>query len=75
MTDHALHAGERAPQRTLDRVDMLVHLDHAHRWLGAAVEVDDLAGVGVADADIVDVVDLAAGGIFRQSGGDVNELS
>ena len=49
---------------------MLVHLDHAHRRRGAAVEVDDLAGIGVANAHIVDVVDLAAGGIFGECGGD-----
>ena len=34
------------------------------------MEIDDLAGVGVADPHVVDVVDLAAGGVLGQSGGD-----
>ena len=70
VTDDALHGRERTPQRALDLVDVLMHLDHAHRGCGAAVEVDDLAGVGVADPHIVDVVDLAVGGKSRQRGLD-----
>src|SRR5215468_8359950 len=68
VTDHALHARESATPRALDLVDMLVHLDHAHRRRGAAVEVDDLAGIGVAHAHIMDVVDLAALGKAGERG-------
>ena len=66
VTDDALHGREGAAQRALDLVDVLVHLDHAHRRRGAAMEVDDLAGVGVAHADIMDVVDRGLGGKARQ---------
>ena len=65
VTDDAFHARERAAQRALDRVDMLVHPDHAHRRRGATVEVDDLAGLGVAHAHVMDVMDLAAGCAVR----------
>src|SRR5262245_29734540 len=73
VTDHALDAGEGAAQRALDLVDALMHPDHAHRGGGAAMEVDDLAGLGVAHPHIMDVVDGAVGGELRQrslDGGD-----
>ena len=62
MADDALDGGEGAAQRALDLVDVVVHLDDAHRPRGAAVEVDDFAGVGVADPHVVDVVDGPIGG-------------
>src|SRR5665213_4063555 len=59
VTDDALYGRERAAQRALDGIDVVMHLDHAHRRRGAAVEVDDFAGVGVAHPHAVDVVDRA----------------
>src|ERR1700740_2362093 len=68
VADDALHGREGAAQRALDLVDVLVHLDHAHRRRGAAVEVDDFAGLGVAYPHIVDVMDRGRGGKARQRG-------
>src|SRR6266849_9487937 len=62
VADHAFHGRERAAQRALDRIDVLVNLDHAHRRRGATMEVYDLAGVGIAHPDAVDVMDRAIGG-------------
>src|ERR1700760_1951196 len=50
MTNHSLHAGERATESAFDVIDIVVHPEHAHRRRGAAMEVDDLAGFGVAHA-------------------------
>ncbi len=66
MTDDAFDGRKRAAQRAFDRIDVLVNLDHAHRRRGAAVEVDDLAGVGVAHPHVMDVMDRAIGGKARQ---------
>src|SRR6266849_5245820 len=62
VADHAFDGWKRAAQRALDRIDVLVNLDHAHRRRGATMEVNDLAGVGVADPHAVDVMDRAIGG-------------
>ncbi len=70
MADDALHGRKRTAQRALDLVDILVHLDHAHRGRGAAMEVHDLAGVGVAHPHIMDVVARAVGGEARQRDAD-----
>src|ERR1700761_109512 len=66
VTDHALHGWKRASQRALDLVDILVNLDHAHRRRGAAMKIHDFTGVGIANPDIVDVMDRAIGGKARQ---------
>src|SRR5450759_2604743 len=65
MADDALHGRERAAQRALDLVDVLVNLDHAHRRRGAAMEVDDFAGVGIAHPHAMDVVDRGTGSEAR----------
>ena len=65
VADDALHGWEGASQCALDLVDGLVYLDHAHRRHGAAVEVDDLARLGVAHPHIVDVMDRSIGGKTR----------
>src|SRR5205085_6670755 len=65
VADDALDGGEGAAQCALDLVDALMHLDHAHRGRGTAVEVDDLAGLGIAHPHIMDVVDGAISGNFR----------
>ena len=70
VTDDALHGRKRAPQRALDLVDILVNLDHAHRRRGAAMKVHDFTGVGIANPDIVDVMDGAIGGKARQRSPD-----
>src|SRR5258707_488226 len=66
VADHALDGRKRATQRALDRIDVLVNLDHAHRRRGATMEVNDLAGVGIAYPHAVDVMDRAVGGKARQ---------
>src|ERR1700704_1684505 len=60
--DPAFDGRKRAAQRALDRINVLVNLDHAHRRRGATMEVNDLAGVGVADPHAVNVMDCANGG-------------
>src|SRR6266404_6344160 len=70
VADDPFHGRERAAQRTLDLVDVLVNLDHAHRRRGAAVEVHDFAGVGIAHPHAMDVMDRAIGGEARQRGLD-----
>jgi hypothetical protein len=62
VADDAFHGRKRATQRALDLVDVLVNLDHAHRRGGAAMEVHDFTGVGVAHPYIMDVVDGGIGG-------------
>src|SRR5579883_1617490 len=66
VTDDALDARVIAPQRALDRVDILMHLDDAHRGHRAAMEVDDLAGRGVAHPHTMNVADLGLRRIARQ---------
>src|ERR1700704_7196617 len=70
VADDAFYRRKRAAQRTFDLVDVLVDLDHAHRGRGAAMEVHDFTGVGVADPYAMDVVDLAIGGKARQCAPD-----
>src|SRR5438105_6943969 len=70
MADHTLDGRKRAAQRALDLVDVLVHLDHAHRRRGAAMEINDFAGVGIAHPNIMDVMDRAIAGKARQRGLD-----
>ena len=65
MTDHALDGREPAAQRALDLVDILVHLDDAHRRRSPAMEINDFAGVGVAHPHIVNVMDRAVSGKAR----------
>ena len=52
--------GERCLQGALERVDLFVHRLHAQCGIDAAVEIDDLAVVGLAHAHIMDVADDAA---------------
>src|ERR1700737_33761 len=66
VADDPLHCGERATQCALDRIDVLVDLDHAHRGSGAAMKIHDFAGFGVAHPNIVNVIDDAIGGKPRQ---------
>src|SRR5258706_13727980 len=70
VADNPFYGREGAAQRTLDLVDVLVNLDHAHRWRGAAVKVHDFAGVGIAHPHAMDVMDRAIGGEARQRGLD-----
>src|ERR1700733_11809604 len=70
VTDDTLHRRKGASQRALDFVDILVNLDHAHRRRGAAMKIHDFAGIGVANPDIVDVMDGAIGGKARQRSPD-----
>ena len=65
-----LMVGNARRKRALDLVDVLMDLDDAHRRRGAAMKVDDFAGVGVAHPHIVDVMDGAIGGEARQRGLD-----
>jgi len=63
MDDHALDGRKRQAQRRRSIiVDVLVPLTEAHRRRGAAMEINDFAGISVAHHTIVDVVDRAVAG-------------
>src|SRR5438445_3425759 len=66
VADDPFYGRECAAQGTFDLVDLLVNLDHAHRWRCAAVEVHDFTDVGIAYPHAVDVMDRAIGGEARQ---------
>ena len=64
VTDHALDRRRPRPQGALERVVTLVYGLHAELHIVAAVQIDDLAFIGLADADIMDVPNAA--GFCRQ---------
>jgi hypothetical protein len=66
MADDALHFRKSPTQRALDLVDILVDIDHAHRGRGAAMEIHDLARLGIAHPHIMDVMDRGIRGETRQ---------
>src|SRR3954447_10618986 len=61
VADDALHGRKCATQRALDLVDVLVNLDDAHRGGGAAMKIYDLAGIGIPNTHVVNVMDGCIG--------------
>ncbi len=59
MADHPFDGGEAAPQRALELVDELVDVTDGAGGIDVAVEVHDLAVVGIANAHVVDVAQRA----------------
>jgi hypothetical protein len=53
VPDHPLDRGEALAERPLHLVDLLVHVGHPERGIDQAMEIDDLAVIGLAHAHVV----------------------